>query len=84
MTRKIMTLLRHPALYTAFAQNVIISVKLRFKVLPRFRQKALAFLCLLFAIIGFPGYQVKAQTSGYTSKHALMGGGGFVNLNFSI
>jgi hypothetical protein len=48
------------------------------KVFPQFRQKTLAFLCLLFAIIGFPDYQVKAQTSGYTWKHAPVGGAGFV------
>ena len=76
----------HIALYAAIAQNVIISVKLLLvsglftssKLCSQFRQKTLACLCLLFAIIGFPGYQVKAQTSGYTLKHAPIGGGGFV------
>jgi xyloglucan-specific exo-beta-1,4-glucanase len=44
----------------------------------QFRQKPLAFLFLLLAIIGFQGYDVKAQTSGYTWKNAPIGGGGFV------
>ena len=48
------------------------------KVCSEFRQNTLAFLCLLFAIIGFPGYQVKAQTSSYGVRHAPIGGGGFV------
>ena len=87
MTTKIMTLLWcHLALYTAFAQNVIISVKLpfvsrhfmSFKILPQFRQKTLAFLCLLLPIIGFPSYDVQAQSTGYTWKNAQIGGGGFV------
>ncbi len=87
MTRKIVTLLWcHLALYTAFAQSVFISVKppfvsrhfMFFKVCLQFRQKTLVFLCLLLAIIGFQGYEVKAQT-GYTWKNVAIGGGGFVS-----
>jgi xyloglucan-specific exo-beta-1,4-glucanase len=44
----------------------------------RLLQKILALLCLLLVIIVFPGYEVKAQTSGYTWKNAPIGGGGFV------
>jgi hypothetical protein len=88
MIRKIILLLLcHMTRYTAFAQNVIISVKLLFvsglfmssKVTSQFRQRTLAFLSLLLAIIGFHGHEVKAQTSGYTWKNVAIGGGGFVS-----
>src|SRR5690349_11747451 len=47
------------------------------KVCPQFRQRTTAFFCLLLTIILFQG-EVKAQSSGYTYKHAPIGGGGFV------
>ncbi len=43
------------------------------------RQKTFAFLSLLLAIIVFPGYEGKAQTSNYTWKNVAIGGGGFVS-----
>src|SRR5688572_8235595 len=45
----------------------------------QFSQRTLAFLSLLLAIIGFPGNEVKAQTSNYTWKNVAIGGGGFVS-----
>ncbi|MFC0772159.1 T9SS type A sorting domain-containing protein [Terrimonas alba] len=48
------------------------------KVSSQFRKKSLALLCLFFLVNLFQDYEVKAQTSGYTWKHAPIGGGGFV------
>ncbi|MVT12082.1 T9SS type A sorting domain-containing protein [Chitinophaga tropicalis] len=45
---------------------------------PQFRQKKLAFLCLLLVSIVFLGYKAEAQNTGYTWKNAPIGGGGFV------
>jgi xyloglucan-specific exo-beta-1,4-glucanase len=42
------------------------------------RLRLLIPLCLLFVIIVFHGYELKAQTSGYVWKNAPIGGGGFV------
>jgi hypothetical protein len=88
MNQKFLLLFLWPiALYAAFAQNVTISVKQLFvsrffmsspKVGSPFRQNTLAVIYLLLAIIGFQGYEVKAQTTGYTWKNAPIGGGGFV------
>lgn len=61
-------------LLTSFKQKVIL-LFVSFKVFPQFRQKTLAFLCSLLALIVFEG---KAQTPGYVWKNAPIGGGGFV------
>lgn len=50
-----------------------------FTVFSAFRQKVLAFLCLLVVAIVFQEYKVKAQTTAdYVWKNAPIGGGGFV------
>jgi xyloglucan-specific exo-beta-1,4-glucanase len=66
---------------TTKAQNetdILYFMKAKLNTPLHLRQRTLAFLSLLLAIIVFHGYEVKAQTSGYVWKNAPIGGGGFV------
>lgn len=74
MKTKLQTLLKQKVLHLFVCGQFMSS-----KVFSQFRQRTLAFLCLLHVIIVLQVYDVKAQTTAsYVWKHAPIGGGGFV------